>query len=902
MNGRLLLLLRFLFAITFCLSITCINAQVVRDTIPDTLALSSSLTSPSDSLHIENDTVPAESSQKSGTNGKRLSKGAIEKLVTYDAKDSIVVDIKNRIAYLFGDAVVYYEDLELHADFIQLGFASQELYASGVADSVGNIHGHPVFKQGETFFRARELKYNFNTTKGIITEVITEEGEGYIHGEKVKKLDDNTSFIQRGKYTTCELDHPHFEIAFTKAKVMPNDKIVTGPAYLSFDGVPTFLALPFGYFPIKKGRRSGLVMPTVGESSNRGFYMENLGFYFGISDNVDLLLSGDIFTNGSWAAKVRSNYVVRYKCTGAVNVSFAQNYFGEMYTDSRYHTNDFKLYWDHKQDPKSHPTTRFSAHINIVSRTYNTYNLSSVNDYLSNQYTSKINLSTSAKGVFFVDITASYSQNTKTGQVDFLLPDVNMSVKQFYPFRKKNKTSALKWWDNISVKWSSQFTNKIATQDSLVLKPETWEKMQLGVRHNIPITIPIKIAKLINWNTTVNLTEKWYLQSEEQQFVTDTTDDAVIGRVNYLFRRNFYALHDLSLSTALTTKVYFMYKFKKGGLLALRHVMTPDLSFSYIPNLSGNTFGEYFNTITGQWTRYSYFANSIFGGVSNRSSAIAKLSISNNIEMKVRSKKDTITGTKKVVLLENLTLSEYYDFAADSMNWSLFTISGRTTLFKQLYITFSIGFDPYCYNENGIRINRTELRENKRLLRFSSTDINIGLNWTLNQEFFKGKKDKKDKKAPEQQQELFQENALGMPNRRPDFSTPWSLTINYTFAYTSRDNPYFYMSLNNLAYYNVSKDEAAKSHTGRIVQTINLSGEINITKKWKVGFTTGYDFTNHAMSYTSIDIYRDLHCWEMRFNCIPFGARRGWSFTLNVKASVLQDLKIPLKHDFRENY
>ena len=266
MNGRLLLLLRFLFAITFCLSITCINAQVVRDTIPDTLALSSSLTSPSDSLHIENDTVPADSSQKSGTNGKRLSKGAIEKLVTYDAKDSIVVDIKNRIAYLFGDAVVYYEDLELHADFIQLGFASQELYASGVADSVGNIHGHPVFKQGETFFRARELKYNFNTTKGIITEVITEEGEGYIHGEKVKKLDDNTSFIQRGKYTTCELDHPHFEIAFTKAKVMPNDKIVTGPAYLSFDGVPTFLALPFGYFPIKKGRRSGLVMPTVGEA------------------------------------------------------------------------------------------------------------------------------------------------------------------------------------------------------------------------------------------------------------------------------------------------------------------------------------------------------------------------------------------------------------------------------------------------------------------------------------------------------------------------------------------------------------------------------------------------------------------------------------------------------------
>ena len=903
MNGRMLLLLRCFLAITFCFLRICANAQAVTDTIPDTLSFSPTLSATADSLLPENDTIPQDSSQKSQTNGKRISKGAVEKTVTYDAKDSIVVDIKNRMAYLFGDAVVYYDDLELHADFIQLGFASQELYASGVADSLGNIHGHPVFKQGETFFRAHEVKYNFGTTKGIITQVITEEGEGYIHGEKVKKLDDNTSFIRHGKYTTCELDHPHFEIAFAKAKVMPNDKIVTGPAYLSFGGVPTFLALPFGYFPIKKGRRSGLVMPTVGESSNRGFYMENLGFYFGISDNVDLLLAGDIFTNGSWAAKLRSNYVVRYKCTGAVNLSFAQNYFGEMYTDSRYHTNDFKLYWDHKQDAKSHPTTRFSAHVNIVSMTYNTYNLSSVNDYLSNQYNSKLNLSTSARGVFFADITASYSQNTKTGQVDFLLPDVSMSVNQFYPFRKKNKTSALKWWDNISVKWSSQFTNKISTQDSLILKPETWEKMQLGIRHNIPITIPIKIAKLINWNTSVNLTEKWYLQSEEQQFVTDTTDDAVIGRVNNVFRRNFYALHDLSLSTALTTKVYFMYQFKKGGLLALRHVMTPDISFSYTPNLSGNTYGEYFNTITGQWTRYSYFANSIFGGVSDRSSAIAKLSISNNIEMKVRSKKDTITGTKKIVLLENLTLSEYYDFAADSMNWSLFTISGRTTLFKQLYITFNIGFDPYCYNEQGIRINRTELKENKRLLRLASTDISVGLNWTLNQELFKGKKDNKDKKKNEPQQpELFQENTLGMPNHRPDFNTPWSLTINYTFAYTSRDNPYYYMSLNNLANYNILKEEAAKAHTGRIVQTINISGEVNITKKWKIGFTTGYDFTNKDMSYTSVDIYRDLHCWEMRFNFIPFGNRRGWNFTLNVKASVLQDLKLPLKHDFRENF
>lgn len=896
-NGRLLLLLRCVAAVIICSLNSYVRAQTTDTTASPNLYSSDSLflsLGRADTLSRQDTIIQADST------GKKLSKDAIEKPVTYEAQDSIVVDMKNRITYLFGDAVVYYDDLELHADFIQIGFDSQELYATGVADSAGNMHGFPIFKQGETQFRAHEIKYNFNTTKGIISQVITVEGEGYIHGEKIKKLDDNTSFIKKGKYTTCELDHPHFEIAFTKAKVMPNDKIVTGPAYLSFGGVPTFLAIPFGYFPIQKGRRSGIIMPTIGQSTNRGFYMENFGYYFGINDNVDLLLAGDIYTNGSWAAKIRSNYVVRYKCTGSVNLSFAQNFFGEKYTPSRYHTNDFKIFWDHKQDAKSHPTTRFSAHVDIVSSTFNTYNPSSVNDYLSNQYTSKLNLSTSAKGIFYVDLTASYTQNTKSGNVDISLPDVSMSVNQFYPFRKKNKTN-LKWYDNISMKWTSQFINKISTQDSMILRPETWQNMQLGMRHSIPISIPIKIAKLINWNTSINLTEKWYLQRELQQMDTAWTDEYIVSAINRTMERNFFALHDLSLSTELTTKVYFMYQFKKGGLKAIRHVMTPNLSFVYSPNLSGKTYGEYTDMITGERVSYSYFANSIFGGVNNKTSAIARFSIANNLEMKVRSRKDTITGTKKVVLLDNVTLSCYYDFAADSLNWSMFTISGRTTLFKQLYITFSLGFDPYCYNDQGIRINRTELKENHRLLRFSNSDLSVSLNWTLDQNYFKGIKEKKQEQQ-QQQEALFSENSLGMPAKRPDFSNPWSLTLSYTFAYTVKDNRYFYLNPIYYPLYSISEEDAVKAHTGTIIQTLNISGDVNITKKWKVGFTTGYDFSQKDLSYTSIDIYRDLHCWEMRFNWIPFGTRRGWSFTINVKASVLQDLKYNKKHDFRENF
>lgn len=901
----MLLLLRYTIVMIVSLLCLKIQAQTVSpDTLEnnifptDSLLTADSTISSADTPFLPSDSTLEKTIIQDDTIVKRISRGAIDKTVTYEAEDSIVIDIQSKMAYLFGKAVVYYEDIELHADYIEIGFVSQELYATGVADTNGTFSGFPIFKQGETSFKAHEIKYNFKTTKGIISQVITVEGEGFIHGEKVKRLDDNTSYIKKGKYTTCELDHPHFEISFTKAKVIPDDKIVMGPAYLSFGGIPTPLAIPFGYFPLKKGRSSGIIMPTIGESNNRGFYLENFGYYFGISDNIDLLLAGDIYTNGSWAAKVRSNYVVRYKCTGKLDVSFAQNFFGEKYTPSRYNTNDFKFYWTHKQDPKSHPTTRFSALINVVSRTFNTYNPSSVNDYLSNQYTSKINLSTSAKNIFYADITAAYTQNTQTGMMDLLIPDVSMSVNQFYPFRKKNKTK-LKWYDNISLKWSSQFTTQLSTVDTLFLKPETWRDIHLGMRHSIPLTIPIKIAKLINWNTTISLTEKWYLQREAQSMVetTDAEGNSVYS-VNKQLQRNFYALHDLNMQTSLTTKIYFMYQFKKGGLKAFRHVITPNLSFSYSPNLSGNTYGEYFNTITGENVRYSYFSNSIFGGVGNRSTAIARLSITNNLEMKVRSRRDTVTGIKKVVLLENLTLNCHYDFAADSLNWSLFTISGRTTLFKYLYITFNIGFDPYCYNDKGVRINKTELKANKRLFRFSSTDLNIGLNLTLNQDFFKGKT---EKKKTRQEEELFTENSLGMPTKRPDFSNPWSITLNYTFAYSVNDNRYYYM---NPIYYpaNITTENKDKKYTGKIIQTLNISGDVNITKKWKIGFTTGYDFTNKDMSYTSIDIYRDLHCWEMRFNWIPFGNRKGWSFTINVKASVLQDLKYNMKRDFRENF
>ena len=828
---------------------------------------------------------------KTSKSPKKISKDALENTVSYVCTDSIYFDFKTKTAVLFQEAKTGYDDMKLDADYIEINFAKNELYASGVATEDGLVHGTPVFTQAESKYRAQEIKYNFTTKKGKITKVITSEGEGFIHGKYVKKVDDKTSYIAKGQYTTCDLDCPHYQIKFEKAKAIQNDKIVTGVAYLSFGDIPTFLAIPFGYFPMQKGRASGLVMPTVGMSENRGFYFENLGYYFGISDNLDFTLLADIFTRGSWAIKGKTNYVFRYKSRGDAFISFAQNVDGEKGTPLFNKRNDFKVEWNHQQDPKSNPNFKFSAHINLISKTYNKYNLTSVNDYLSNQYNSTVSISTNIKGFFFLDATASYSQNTQNQNITLGLPDVNMSINQIYPFRSKKSSGSTKWYENISVKWSSQMGNHINSIDSTFFQPKTFEKMETGIKHNIPVLIPIKLFKTINWNTSVNLTEKWYLQSISKEFTTDTVDNYVRSMITETQNKGFYALHDVSAQTSLNTKFFFTYGFQKGFIKAIRHVITPDLNFTYRPNLSGNTYGRYFNTIKGVYEEYSYFSSAMYGNVSANTQAITRFSISNNLEIKVPSRKDTITGIRKIVLIENLTISSGYDFAADSLRWAPLEISGRTKFTQFLDVTMNVRFDPYVINNKGIRINKTEWKVNKRLFRFNSSQIQVGLNWRLNRDFFKSVK--KDQGAPnlptQQSSNLFTENSLGMPSNKPDFTNPWNLTLNYTFNYNVSEN-YGYYIADTILHYNQD-----------IIQTLNIVGDFNITKKWKIGFTTGYDFKNKNFSYTSFDFYRDLHCWEMRFNWIPFGYRKGWSFTINVKASVLKDLKYNFKRDFRDN-
>ncbi|MDR2979087.1 MAG: hypothetical protein LBV02_01390 [Bacteroidales bacterium] len=817
----------------------------------------------------------------------KLSKDAIEKTVTYNARDSIIIDIKERKAYLYYEARVLYDDVELQADYIEIDFKNNELYASGIADEEGVVTGSPMLNQAGTEIRSQELRYNFTTRKGKISNVITTEGEGFIHGEQVKRLDE-CSYIRKGKYTTCNLEEPHFHIAFNRAKVIPGDKIVTGVAYLSFAGIPSFLGIPFGFFPNKTGRSSGIVIPSFHESANMGFAFEGLGYYFGISDNVDLLLTADIFTRGSWAFRGKSNYVFRYKCKGDVELSFAQNLMGERYTPSFSKTNNFKVYWNHQQDSKFHPTTRFSAHVNFVTKTYNKYNPTSANDFLTNEYSSAMSLSSSIRSFFFFDAALSYKQNTQTGNVNIGLPTVSMSVNQMNPFRRKNRSGAAKWYENITIRWNSLMSNQINTLDSLLLLPQTWRESNVAMQHQIPLTIPVKLGRAFNWNTSVNFTERIYFQKNYINFST-VTDTAGIekGVETNVFDRSVSALHDLNLTTALKTQIFFMYQYRKGGLKAIRHVMTPELSFSMKPALNKNMDATYINTITGETVTYSLFSGATYGVPSTRTQALANISIGNNVEIKVRSSKDS-SGTKKIAIFDNITFSTNYDFLADSMPWNYLSISGRSTLFKRLTISFSFNFDPYVRDSTG-RIATTvwEASNKKRIFRMSTTNINVGLSFTIDKNLFSSKTSNEE---PEKQTDNTMDyNSLGMSTKRPDFSNPWSLTFNYNFAYNLTDNQRYYQNLIH-----------EKKYTQNMVHTIAVIGDVSLTKKWKLGFSSGYDFISKKMTYTSFDIYRDLHCWEMRFNWVPFGFQKGFSFTINVKASVLQDLKYNLKRDFRD--
>ena len=835
------------------------------------------------------------------------SESAIETKVICSAADSVYRDMSQKKIFYYGNAEAKYDDIVLKADYLEFDLETSTCKAHGTVDSLGKIQGRPVFTQGESTFEAVEMSYNFKSKKGIISKVWTEESGGYLHGERIKRMDDNSINIRSGGYTTCDLkDHPHYQFKFTKAKVIPDDKIVTGPIYMTISDIPLPIVLPFAMIPNTKGKKSGLIIPTYGESANRGFYLENGGYYWAINDNYDLQILGDIYTRGSWGIKPTFRYNKRYRFNGSMALGFAVNKIGTKGAADYQESTDFKIHWTHKQDPKSHPRRNFSADVNIVSSNFNKYNAQTATDQLSNTFRSSIAYQTNFAGKVYLTLNASHSQNTLTRQVTASLPEMTLTVNTFYPLKNVGKAGKKHWYQSLSMGYTMNGKAYINDVDTVLFHGITdnfggWARemmrdhIQTGISHRIPINATIKLFKHFSWTNSLTLNDYMYFKHIEQQWINDSDST---GYVQTDTIHGFRNLVDFSASTNLTTKIYGMVNFANGPIRAIRHVFTPTIGFTYRPDFSDPKWGVYGSYIDGNGDEKTYnkFVNALYGTPSQNQQGLLTYSLGNNLEIKVPLRSDTITGIKKIPILESFSISGNYDITKDSVNFSPISVNGRTTLFKKLGINYSSSWDPYAADSLGRRINRFEVIDNGRLFRKTGSSWRFSLNYSFNQNDLKklqGKKGSQDLRNEinqnARQSGMFDpdelDEILGNPNAYIDWTTPWSLSLSYNLTYTT--------SLAYAAFMGIA--------TNTYVHTIGLNGDISITPKWKFTFSTGWDFVNNKISYTNLSVYRDLHCWEMRFNWIPIGSYKSWNFTINVKAQALKDLKYEKKKDYRDN-
>ena len=789
----------------------------------------------------------------------------LESEVTYFSIDSSVVNILEKKIYLYHKAQVNYQDIELQAEYIVLDWQNNTVFAIGISDSIGNVIGRPIFKQGNETYNCESILYNFNTKQGKIKQMKTQDGEGYIHGEELKKIADNSMFIQESKYTTCSEDDPHFYISAKKLKVIPGKKIISGTANLIIADIPTPLFIPFGFFPIQDQQSSGFIMPTYGYSVNQGYNLTNGGWYFAVSDYMDLAIRAGVFSLGSWRTKVQSSYKKRYGYNGTFSLSYSKNLIGDDGLSNFQDNRDFFINWVHNQDNKAHPNRRFSAKVNAGSSSFNQLNSNQTNDYLKNTLTSNISFNYSFPNKpFNLSTNFRHSQNTLNNSISLSLPDLAFTMNRVNPFQRKLAFGKKRWYENINLSYTANAKNQIETIDSLLFKSETLNKMKYGIQHRVPISSTFKLFNQINVTPNLNYTERWYFNRIEQSWNEESfsVDKDTVG--------GFRSVRDFNTGFKFNTKIYGIYSFKSDKIKALRHIITPSISFSYRPDFSNEKWGYYdWNIIDslGNEQRYSFYQEGLYGTAPSGKSGNISFNLDNNLEIKVLQQNDSIIEYKKIAVFRNLNFRSNYNLAADSFNLSNITFNGRTELIPNMNFKFDGVINPYEINDDGTL--RNEFAWNNRLSLGRITNFSFTINWSLKNSMTS---DNKPIISPENQNEL---NMIkNQPQNYVDFNIPWDLGIDYK--------------------YNYSKPGLEKN----IRKTFNVKGNVKLTNKWKIGFHSGYDFDNKEISFTSLDFYRDLHCWEMRFNWIPFGFRQSFNLSINVKSSILQDLKLNKRKTF----
>lgn len=801
----------------------------------------------------------------------------------YNAKDSIVYSQDYSKAYMYNKAFVEYDNIVLEAAFIEIDFNKNELYATPLKDSTGNIYGKPVFKEGSDEFNVDTIRYNFDTKKGIVKNVRKKEGELYTWTHKGKKMPDDVTYADKGHFTTCNADHPHFRIVFKKGKIIPKDKIVTGPIYMEIGDIPLPFIIPFSYLPNKQGRANGLIFPTYGYAPNRGYNLRQIGYYTGLGRNADLALTGDIYSRGSYAVKLRTRYNVRYKYNGNVQLDWAHNKIGDTDVDDFREDKSFFVRWSHRQSPKANPNGNFSASANFGTKDHNRLNSYNIQSQVQNEFSSSIAYSTKLFNKYNLTINLGHSQNSNNQSINIRAPEISFSTPRFNPFKRKIKTGKDKWYEKIKVSYRMNAKNKLNTIDSVIWDTK-WEDFENGVEHKVPLSYSQNIG-FFNWSVNANLNHLWYFKSLNRYYQNDTIvdgSDTLAPQVVDQSQAGFKTASYGNISTSLNTRIYGMFNYKKGPLKAIRHVLTPNLNFSFRPDFGTEFFGYYKDYINakGDTVTYSVFEGGMFGGPPNGKSGSIGFSLSNNLEIKVRNRKDTANPEKKVKIIENLTFSTSYDLAKEEFNLAPLSIRGRTKIIEGLSLIYSSSFDFYALDSTGQRINKFNWEVNEQWLRNTNSSYQLSFNYRLSADKLKSARERKYKTQTGTDAQLNEVNSY--PQSYVDFNVPWSFNVNYSFRYATT--------------YNKTQQQMDND----VVQTLGLNGDINITNKWKIGFRTGWDFLSNELSATSIDIYRDLHCWELIFNWIPMGFTRSYNLTIRAKAPMLQDLKLNKRKDWRD--
>jgi len=843
------------------------------------------------------------------------SKVDIESAVTFSAADSLVLVGLNN-AHLYGNGTVEYEDFKLNSAEIRMDLDSSTVYAAGMTDTAGNVSGQPVFKDKSGEYQSETMKYNFKSERGYITGVITEQDEGFLQGGRAKRLEDGSFYVEDGKYTTCDdHEHPHFYFQLTRAKVRPDKDVVTGPGYMVLADVPLPLALPFGYFPFSKKYSSGIIFPSFGEDHNQGFYLRDGGYYFAINDNIDLALRGEIYTKGSWGLSGHVNYVKRYRYRGTFDVSFLNSVYGDKGAPDYQRMRNFQVIWSHSQDAKANPALNFSASVNFATTGYSRNDLNSYynSSFTENTKSSTVNLTYRRPGSkWSFSATANIAQRTQDSTLAVSFPNLTVTLSQTAPFKRRRPVGGERWYEKIKLSYSGRFQNSLTAQQDVFLQKNLIKDWRNGMQHSLPVSATFSLFKYLNVSPSLQINDRMYTSKIKRQW--DTQASREVQDTTY----GFYNIFDFNVSMGFDTKIYGFWKpmkFLGDKVQMIRHVLTPTVSFGWNPDFGNRGWGiydyYYYTDQAGNTQRrdYSYFSHGIFNVPSRGRSGVVSVNLANNLEMKVKSDKDS-TGVKKISLIENLSLSQSYNFAADSLRLSPLQANIMLRLVKNFNLNINSTWDPYVYklNEFGtpVQVNRLRIQEGRGLYRLSSAGTSFS--YTFNNDTFRRKKDDESQSSagtpPEDDDwddDTEHESFADMASRKREkkgrsdsgdksdsdgyaaWSVPWSLSINYSVNYGYGEFDYDRMEFK-----------------GRWNQNLSFNGNIRPTKNWNFSFSASYDFNLHKLAYMNCSISRDLHCFTMTASFVPVGPYKSYNFHIAVKSSLLKDLKYDQRSHARD--